>query len=217
MATWVTHFRIAEEFIRNHLPVSKLDFLVGNIGPDCGLIGNDGKPMPPKEITHFMIDGNINAESFYNQYLLDINRFSTPKESYYLGYYFHLVTDEEWIRITDRKNTEEIFKDIINTPEYTPLVKREWYGLDFLYLARNKESIFWTDFQYIDEYEDYLSFFPVGHTSKQIKNITEFYVNNTFPEDHEFIYFTSAEMDEFVNNTVRLLKETINQRLNLNF
>lgn len=217
MATWVTHFRIAEEFIRNHLPVSKLDFLVGNIGPDCGLIGNDGKPTPPKEITHFMIDGNINAESFYNQYLLDINRFSTPKESYYLGYYFHLVTDEEWIRITDRKNTEEIFKDIINTPEYTPLVKRDWYGLDFLYLARNKESIFWTDFQYIDEYEDYLSFFPVGHTSKQIKNITEFYVNNTFPEDHEFIYFTSAEMDEFVNNTVRLLGETINQRMNLNF
>lgn len=217
MATWVTHFRISEEFIRNHLPVSKLDFLVGNIGPDCGLIGNDGKPTPPKEITHFMIDGNINAESFYNQYLLDINRFSTPKESYYLGYYFHLVTDEEWIRITDRKNTEEIFKDIINTPEYTPLVKRDWYGLDFLYLARNKESIFWTDFQYIDEYEDYLSFFPVGHTSKQIKNITEFYVNNTFPEDHEFIYFTSAEMDEFVNNTVRLLGETINQRLNLNF
>lgn len=217
MATWVTHFRIAEEFIRNHLPISKIDFLVGNIGPDCGLIGNDGKPSPPKEITHFMIDSNISAELFYNQYLLDCNGFSTPKESYYLGYYFHLVTDEEWIRITDRKKTEKIFQDIINTPEYTPLVKKDWYGLDFLYLARNKESIFWTDFQYIDEFEDYLSFFPAGHTSRQIKNITEFYLNNSFAEDHEFIYFTSAELDEFVNNTVRLLGETINQRMNLNF
>lgn len=59
MATWVTHFRIAEALISRDLPVSKIDFLVGNIGPDCGLIGEDGKPMPPKEITHFKMNHTV--------------------------------------------------------------------------------------------------------------------------------------------------------------
>ncbi|TFB15064.1 hypothetical protein E3U55_12490 [Filobacillus milosensis] len=65
MATWVTHFRITEKLLKAELPVSKIEFLIGNIGPDCGLIAKDGKPTPPKETTHFEIDGNINSDSFY--------------------------------------------------------------------------------------------------------------------------------------------------------
>ncbi|EDL64543.1 hypothetical protein [Bacillus sp. SG-1] len=66
MATWVTHFRITEELLEKDIPVSKVAFLVGNIGPDCGLIGENGKPTPPKEITHFKVEGKISSESFYN-------------------------------------------------------------------------------------------------------------------------------------------------------
>jgi len=213
MATWVTHFRIAEEFIKKDLPVSKIDFLVGNIGPDCGLIGKKGNPTPPKEITHFEIEGKINSESFYNQYLLDNTEISSPKGSYYLGYYFHLLTDEEWIKLTDQKKKEKVFQKILNTPEYTPLVKRDWYGLDFLYLKKNKDNIFWTDFQHIEEFPEYLSFFPPGQTSKQIKNITGFYHKSSISEDHEFIYLSSIEANKFVENTVHLLTEIFNQRL----
>lgn len=211
MATWVTHFRIAEEFIRRNLPISKIDFLVGNIGPDCGLIGEDGKPSPPKEITHFMIDRKIHSESFYNQYLKGGSNFSTPEASYLLGYYFHLITDEEWIKLTKQKNKEEVFQSILNTPDYTRLVKRDWYGLDFLYLKKNKDSIFWTEFQHIDKFPEYLSFFPSGQTFKQIKNITEFYRNHSIAEDHQFIYLHSEEMDEFVTATTQLLNEKLNQ------
>jgi hypothetical protein len=216
MATWVTHFRIAEEFIRRHLPISKIDFLVGNIGPDCGLIGEDGKPTPPKKITHFMTGRNINSELFYHQYLKDNIEISSPKGSYYLGYYFHLVTDEEWIKLTDQKKKEKVYQDILNTPEYTPLVKRDWYGLDFLYLKQNRNSIFWTDFQYINEFSEYLNFFPSGQTSKQIKNITKFYHNSSISDDHEFIYLKSVEVDEFVENTVDTLKEILKQRMRMN-
>ncbi|NDI37126.1 zinc dependent phospholipase C family protein [Chengkuizengella sediminis] len=103
MATWVTHFRIAEELLKEELPVSTIDFLVGNIGPDCGLIDKNGKPTPPKKVTHFEIDGKINSDSFYSQYLCSENEGLSRKFSYYLGYYIHLVTDEEWIKLLEQK------------------------------------------------------------------------------------------------------------------
>ncbi|MCT2536476.1 zinc dependent phospholipase C family protein [Aquibacillus koreensis] len=213
MATWVTHFRIAEAFLKKELPISKNDFLVGNIGPDCGLIGKDGKPTPPKEITHFKIDGKINADSFYQQYLQDEKELSLRAFSYYLGYYIHLVTDEKWIAFTNQKKKEKVFQEIINTPNYTPLVKRDWYGLDFLYLKNHKENIFWTTFQHITDFPEYLNFFPKGQTNKQIKNITNFYLNHTVSKDHKFIYLTPNESDEFVENTVQDVNHVLSQRM----
>lgn len=213
LATWVTHFRITEELLKTELPVSKIEFLVGNIGPDCGLIGEDGKPSPPKETTHFEIEGKINSDSFYQQYLSDEKESSLSEFSYYLGYYTHLVTDEKWIAFTDQKKKEKVFKEILNTPEYTPLVKRDWYGLDFLYLKNHKDNIFWTKFQLINDFPEYLDFFPQGQTLKQIRNITNFYHNHTISDDHEFIYLKPNEGDEFVEDTVQTVKELLNQRM----
>lgn len=215
MATWVTHFRIAEEFIKQELPVSTVEFLVGNIGPDCGLIGENGKPTPPKEITHFMIDGKINADSFYHQYLNGDKERLSQRFSYYLGYYIHLVTDQEWTKLHARKKMEKVYQEILNTSEYSKLIKRDWYGLDFLYLKNHKDHIFWTEFQHITEFPEYLDFFPAGQTLEQIGNITKFYQSNTISDDHEFIYLSPAEVDEFVENTVLTVKELLNQRLNI--
>ncbi|WP_409295900.1 zinc dependent phospholipase C family protein [Peribacillus sp. SCS-26] len=213
MATWVTHFRITEELLKTELPVSKIEFLVGSIGPDCGLIGEDGQFTPPKEITHFEIEGKINSDSFYQLYLCDDKERSLSEFSYYLGYYIHLVTDEKWIAFTDQKKKENALKEIVNTPEYTPLVKRDWYGLDSLYLKNHKEHIFWTEFQHIKYFPEYLDFFPQGQTLKQIRNITDFYHSHTIFDDHEFIYLKPTEIDEFVEDTVHTVKELLKQRM----
>ncbi|MFD1738627.1 zinc dependent phospholipase C family protein [Bacillus salitolerans] len=212
MATWVTHFRITEKLLRE-LPVSKIDFLVGNIGPDCGLIGEDGKPTPPKQTTHFKIEGKINSDSFYQQYLCNVKESSLSEFSYYLGYYIHLVTDEKWIEFTDQKKKEKVYHEILNTPEYTPLVKRDWYGLDFLYLKNHKDNIFWTEFQHISYFPEYLEFFPKGQTFEQIRNITNFYHNHTISDDHEFIYLTPNEGDKFVEDTVQMVNELLKHRM----
>jgi hypothetical protein len=213
LATWVTHFRIAEELIKKEFPVSKIDFLVGNIGPDCGLIGENGKPTPPKEITHFNIGGKINSDSFYQKYLCDEKESFSRKLSYYLGYYIHLVTDEEWSKLHQEKKKEKVYQKILNTPEYTSLIKRDWYGLDFLYLKNHKENIFWIEFQHIIDFPEYLDFFPQGQTLEQIRNITNFYHSHTISNDHEFIYLTSNEVDEFIENTVQTVKKLLNQRM----
>lgn len=215
MATWVTHFRIAEAFIKRQLPVSRIDFLVGNIGPDCGLMGEDGVPSPPKEITHWMHGKEIGAEAFCREYLQDSLELSDPKTSYYLGYYFHLVTDQEWTKLVKVKEKESVYQDIINKPEFVRLVKRDWYGLDFLHLQKHKDSIFWTDFQQIQDFPEYMSYFPPGQTLTQIRNITNFYHKEHNLDNHSFIYLTSDETDEFVDHTVRLLEETVSQRWNV--
>ena len=106
-----------------------------------------------------------------------------------------------------------MFEEILNTPEYTPLVKRDWYGLDFLYLKNHKDNIFWTEFQLINDFPEYLDFFPQGQTLKQIRNITNFYHNHTISDDHEFIYLKPNEGDEFVEDTVQTVKELLNQRM----
>ncbi|MEG9295311.1 zinc dependent phospholipase C family protein [Mangrovibacillus sp. Mu-81] len=215
MATWVTHFRIAEELLKTDIPVSPIEFLVGNIGPDCGLIGEDGVPKPPKEITHFEVEGRISSASFYKQYLNGGKESQTREFSYYLGYYIHLVTDEGWLKLLVRKKKEKLYQDILNSPDYAGIVKKDWYGLDFLYLKHHKDNIFWTEFQHITDFPEYLSFFKKGQTFEQIRNITEFYQTSSIPEDHEFIYLTAAEVDDFVERTLQEVKEQLNEKLRL--
>ena len=69
MATWVTHFRIAEALMKAGARVSKVDFLVGNIGPDCGIVDEEGSPSPfqriPKSVTHFKGEQGIQPELFW--------------------------------------------------------------------------------------------------------------------------------------------------------
>jgi hypothetical protein len=215
LATWVTHFRIAEELLKTDIPVSPIEFLVGNIGPDCGLIGEDGVPQPPKEITHFEVEGRISADSFYKQYLRDDKVTLSREFSYYLGYYIHLVTDEKWIKLLDRKKKEKVYQDILNSPEYAGLVKKDWYGLDFLYLKHHKDNIFWSEFQHITAFPEYLSFFKNGQTFEQIQNITRFYQTSSISEDHEFIYLKTDEVNDFVRKTLQEVKEGLNEKRGL--
>ncbi|MGF2616396.1 zinc dependent phospholipase C family protein [Rossellomorea vietnamensis] len=215
MATWVTHFRITDELLKKNLPVSKVEFLVGNIGPDCGLIGEDGKPTPPKEITHSHFDGRISSDFFYEKHFTDEFEHFSKRFSYLLGYYIHLVTDEKWLELLADKKKERVYQEILNSPDYARTVKRDWYGLDFRYLQNHKDNIFWTDFQYITDFPEYLDFFPKGQTIKQISNITEFYQTSTISEDHEFIYLTKVEVDKFIDETVEIVLDLLISRLNL--
>ncbi|RIW30382.1 hypothetical protein D3H55_16725 [Bacillus salacetis] len=215
MATWVTHFRITEELLKRDLPVSKIEFLVGNIGPDCRIVGKDGKPTPPKEDTHFKVDGKINSNSFYQKYLTGGFQPLSQKFSYLLGYYIHLVTDEEWLKLLARKKKEKVYQEILDSPDYARLVKRDWYGVDFLYLKNHQDNIFWTDFQQISNFPEYLDIFPKGQTLAQIKNITEFYQTSTISDEHEFVYLTEVEVDEFIENTVGVVLTLLNERFNL--
>lgn len=211
MATWVTHFRIAERILETDSAFERIPFLVGNIGPDCGLVGADGRPEPPKTITHFKTENGISSDLFKQTYLDGGTTKSNTEWSYLVGYYFHLVTDEYWVRLTRAKKEEPIVQAIVGTPDYTRLVKTDWYGIDFEYLAKHPNHIFWTDFCHIDAFEDVLPFFPQGQTGQQIQNITSFYKTHPFDPQHEYVYMSPLEVDDFIEEVLCGLQAKIQE------
>ena len=65
MATWMVHFRIAENLLKMGLLTSEKEFVVGNIGPDCGLPDEvTGEFYPAKQVTHFIEDHKMNPNLF---------------------------------------------------------------------------------------------------------------------------------------------------------
>jgi hypothetical protein len=211
MATWMVHFRIAENLLNKGLLVSEKEFVVGNIGPDCGLPDKvTGEFSPDKQVTHFKVDGKINPGLFLDQYIKkDRVDVTSPWFSFYLGYYLHLVTDVEWSRMHREKKREPMYQDILGTPEYTRKIKGDWYGSDFVYLHENRDTIFHHVFQHIKSFPDYLDIFPQEQISKQIKRITEFYLGDSYAfaldPEYRFDYLTPDEVTQFVNTATEKL------------
>jgi len=148
--------------------LNNTDFLVGNIAPDCGVPDENGRLIPDKSITHWNINSgkDRDTESFKDKYLK--NKYADS--SFYLGYYFHLLTDTAWkyyplkgIEIADRrmKLDENLTWDEI---------KKDWYGQDHLFLQNNPDFIFFTMFQHIKEYPNkFFDFYPADVFSALIK------------------------------------------------
>ena len=202
MATWIAHMRIAEYFMKRYDKLNNIDFLVGNIAPDCGVPNEDwSKFTPDKKITHWQLDGkNSDTEDFKEKYVKKEN----AGFNFYLGYYFHLLTDNAW-KESFRASIEKIIQGKISGWE----LKKDWYGQDHVYLQNNPDSIFFTMFSKIEEYPNkFLDFFPQDAFSKQIKYITNFYLNSEEDAEREFPYLSKSEMDSFVDNTIIDIEKT---------
>lgn len=210
----MVHFRIAENLLNRGLQAAEKEFLVGNIGPDCGLPDPEtGIFFPDKIVTHFKDDGKINPELFLKKYIQEEDDFIDPRSFFYLGYYLHLVTDVEWSRMHRKKKKEPIYQDILGTPGYTGAVKSDWYGADFVYLQENRNTIFHNVFQHINSFPDYLDIFPENQISTQIKRITEFYLGDSYAfalePDYRFDYLTPDEISRFVEETTEKLVDIL--------
>ena len=209
MATWIAHIRIAEYFIKKYALLKDIDFLVGNIAPDCGVPNEDwSKFSPDTIISHWKSDGqNINAERFRSEYLGK----KCSNFSFYLGYYFHLLTDIEWGKLYRKKMLEPLYYDGVNADKnFIWIIKKDWYGQDHLYLKNNPTSIFYTVFSKIKEYDNkYLNIFSKDAFTNKIQYITEFYLNANENTERVYLYLNKAEMDCFVNNTINTLEKIL--------
>lgn len=55
MGTWISHLRIAENFLVEHPELDHTLFTIGNLAPDSGVPNEDWSQFdPPKEQTHFL-------------------------------------------------------------------------------------------------------------------------------------------------------------------
>ena len=201
MATWLSHMRIAEYFMNIDNQLNCIDFLVGNIAPDCGVPNeNWSKFIPEKHITHWQLNGkNIDAENFKEKYVgKNENGFS-----FYLGYYFHLLTDIAFSKYF-KKVTRQIQTDI----DLKQKITQDYLNQDFIYLQNNPNSIFYTMFSKIKEFgNNYLDFFSKDAFTNRIHHITNNYLAESTHTVSEFPMIYKLDLDLFVNDTILLLKE----------
>ncbi|MGN9161735.1 zinc dependent phospholipase C family protein [Clostridium sulfidigenes] len=203
MATWIAHLRIAENILKNMDDLDSIAFILGNVGPDSGVPNEDWSSFnPPKKITHWINEeNNIDAERFFDKYIKN-NFMEYSKYSYVLGYYIHLLTDIEWSKFFNEKKKNALYnKKLKEDASFIWTIKKDWYGLDFLYLEKNPNFIFHTIFKNIDQVPDYIDYFPKGALMKQVKYITEYYLGDNEETKENFIYLNEKEMDKFIDET----------------
>lgn len=165
-------------------------------------------------LTHWMDDErNINAKGFYDKYLDDEKiKEDVDRYSFLKGYYVHLLTDIEWQKLFRRKKMEPLYRDeLCKDSNFIWTIKKDWYGLDYLYLDKHKDCVFHTLFKKIKYVPDYLDYFPKGAFERQVKYIVEFYLGENNQTKENFMYLTEKEMDRFVENTIKVILMKLNE------
>lgn len=205
MATWIAHLRIADKILNEIKILSQEDFIVGNIGPDCGVPNEDWSQFsPPTEISHWRKNDSkkIAYEDFYNQYC------TNNKSDFYFGYYIHLFTDHLWGEIIYKKKKAQYKNELELNADFIWLMKEDWYDLDKVYLNENILNSY-EIFKRINAFENkYFDFYPDNAFTRQIQYITNFYESRDRNITRDFKYLHKSEMDSFVEEAVqRILKE----------
>ncbi|MEW5827466.1 MAG: hypothetical protein AB1846_01145 [Chloroflexota bacterium] len=213
MATWIAHLRIAESLL-DRIPLDAGQFAIGSIAPDSGIPDENWEKFdPPPEVTHFKRSASVHKDiadlDFYRGYLAGFPPSDAGRYAFRLGYFFHLVTDNLWTIKVGLPTSERWAAEFEADKKFIWTVKRDWYGLDFLYLRDHPESLFQRVF--LDAKPDTagLDFLPPEALSRQLAYIKEFYqrTDERVQEAYrrEYIYLSQAEMDAFVDETAEYL------------
>lgn len=235
MATWVTHLMIADNVLQ-HIPnLSKHEFLVGNIAPDCNVENEDWTSFTPsREVTHWMGDKRkvaSDCDRFLHEYVEKKGKIDNREESFLLGYYAHLITDAEfqryirdedrvkasWIRI---KKHPELSKISIGMEETWDSVKilikgkermKDIYSIEKDYLDSHPESGYLTDIIGLTEFPDYIDYLPKGAIVRKVK------IMGYMPEKEVSLYpyigMTVDEYNCFIEVVTELVVDAINEYL----
>ncbi|MHA1933367.1 MAG: zinc dependent phospholipase C family protein [Promethearchaeota archaeon] len=234
MATWGAHFRIAENILKEYPTLNRCFFAIGNIAPDGGIPNKNWTIFfPPKEISHFTISNDnflevkldkfiLNDIEFFSKYLKDINLDSLKNDqSFLLGYFIHLITDNLWNYYVMKPLKEKHLKEFQRDKNFIWKVKSDWYDLDKIYLTENKDSIFWTAFLKAEYNEDFLDFLPREGILQQMKTIKKLYQISEGEYikllKKEFVYLKKDEMDRFIRDSTTVILDILKQILDKNF
>lgn len=195
MATWVTHLMVADEVLKKVSGLDRRGFCVGNIAPDCNVENESWTDFTPsRAVTHWM-SGERKAVSdsdrFYQEYiekrLCDIK--TKEEYSFLMGYYSHLITDAEFLRIIrDERRIASVWERIKRHPvlcEKSFGMPQTWdslktlisetdrmkdiYSIEADYLEQYPESGYYTEILKLTDFPDYIDYLPKGAIVRKIK------------------------------------------------
>jgi len=205
----MAHLRIAENLLGSIPNLDSAQFAIGNLAPDAGIPDESWEKFnPPPEITHFKRSDSVHKDiadlDFYRKYLADIPPLDIPRFSFRLGYFFHLITDNLWT-IMVGKPTEERYRDQFTADKnFIWEVKKDWYGLDQIYVREHADCLFWRVFLDAQPDSADLDFLPPEALPRQLDYIKSFYQRRDREAKVDemcarpFVYLSADEMDSFV-------------------
>ncbi|MEX2161818.1 MAG: hypothetical protein WD751_07885 [Anaerolineales bacterium] len=211
MATWMSHIRLAGNLFELIPNLDATQFAIGNIAPDAGVPDEKWKIFdPPPETTHFRKGKSggvrkIQDLVFFRQFELALRVENTDRRqrSFLLGYFFHLLSDKLFELYLVRLNNPKLPFDVKNpSKDLIKEARREWYGLDFIYVRDHPQAFFWTTFLSAEFSGDYLPFLPAQAIRTRVAYLKELYqriderVQGMYA--HKYQYLTCSQMDEFV-------------------
>jgi hypothetical protein len=207
MASWIVHLRIAENLLKDIKGLDTPMFAIGNIAPDSGIPDENWENFtPPVEVTHFRLDDRRGNEDlrFYKKVLAaESLTDDAQRYSFLLGYFFHLVTDNFWWKRIGKPTLERFKAEHQADDRFIWEVKRDWYGLDFIYVRDHPDSIFWQSFLQSEIQESYLDFLPIEALHHRMAYIKDFYQRQDEKVQEmysrPYIYLSKTEMDQFVS------------------
>lgn len=236
MATWVTHLMVADEVIKQMSFLSRHEFFVGNIAPDCNVENEDWTNFTPsREVTHWM--GNerktaADCDRFLHEYIEMKEGLDIAEESFLLGYYAHLITDAEfqryirdenrvrasWDRIkqhselsqraVDMEETWDSVKKLINCQERM----KDMYYLEAEYLEKHPESGYITDIVCLEEFPDYIDYLPKGAIVRKVKVMG--YMPEKEISQYPYIGMSKEEYSCFIKTATELVIKAIERYRN---
>jgi hypothetical protein len=217
------HLRLAELLLNEIDGLDAMNFAVGSIAPDSGIPDEKWEKFtPPPQVTHFLVAEEAGYRSadldFYRQYLLGHSPadLGTPRYSFLLGYFFHLLTDNLHNEMIGTPTLQRWIGEFAADSAFIWEVKKDWYGQDFIFLRDHPDSLFWRLFLNCRTVEMDLDFLPAEAVRQRIEYIQQYYQRKdeeiTALFARPFIYLPQEHADRFVEDTARRLS-AIHQRL----
>lgn len=211
MASWIVHLRVADRLLDRIEGVSPVQFLVGNLAPDCGaLTAVPGEYDPPNRITHYSPGGkkrDCEPWRFRDEYLPDPD---PARHSFYLGYYTHLQVDALWHRLVflpiERAHAEEFAVD----PARVFVMKEDWYDLDRRFLREHPRFRAFETVRQVRSFPNiYLPFYSRDAIQDQLRYIVSFYGPTDRDLDRPYPYLDQAAMDAFIGQAAEEIYRTL--------
>ena len=220
MASWMVHLRVADKILDRIESLDKSAFVLGNIAPDSGVPNEDWSSFdPPGNVTHFRTRPEektfIDVDKYVREFFTDekIKNYTNREYSFFLGYYTHLLTDIEWIKMVHSEGVSEenAKKENMSYIDFVWKNKKDWYDLDFLYLEEHPQ---FRAFHIYEDAEDIKNVFMDAFSEDAFENRREYICGYYRSDNHgdlhrNYQYLTKERSDRFVEETVEIIMNII--------
>jgi hypothetical protein len=215
MASWIVHLRIAEALLETFPELHPVSFSIGSIAPDSGFPDEKWENFtPPPEVTHFINPASPYRDSkdlqFYRQFLSPLRGDpDTGLISFRIGYFFHLITDNLWSRMIGRPTKQQYKAEFAADKDFIWEVKKDWYGLDFIYVRDHPDCLFWRVFLTASPEMGGLHFLLPEGVRRNVEHIQQYYQRKDEEiqalYERPYVYLSQEQADHFVEESTRLL------------